>query len=137
MAEIARYVLAAFVVLHGLVHLLYFGQSARFFQLQQGMDWPDQSWALSQFASSGTIRGAASAACVLAAAGFVVAGAGLFADATWWRGMLAVAAAFSTTMWILFWDASASELSSQGAVAILINAALLAAVLAFPQAQTA
>ena len=113
MAEMVRYALAVFVVLHGLVHLLYFGQSARLLELQAGMDWPDHSWALSQLASSGAIRGLASAVCLLAAAGFVAAGVGVFADVGWWRGALGGAAALSTAAWILLWDASPVNLSGQ------------------------
>ena len=35
-----RFVFGVFIVLHGLVHLLYFGQSARYFELKPGMVWP-------------------------------------------------------------------------------------------------
>ena len=41
-----RFILSVFIVLHGLVHLLYFGQSRRLFELQPGMAWPE-SWRLS------------------------------------------------------------------------------------------
>lgn len=36
-----------FLILHALVHLLYAGQSRRFFELRPGMTWPDGSWAFS------------------------------------------------------------------------------------------
>ena len=51
-----RVVFGIIVILHGLVHLLYFGQSARFFELQQGMVWPSGSWAFSKFLGDGTAR---------------------------------------------------------------------------------
>ena len=36
-------VIGVFIILHGLVHMLYFGQSRKFFELQPGMTWPDGS----------------------------------------------------------------------------------------------
>ena len=38
-----RIVLGIFMVLHGLVHLLYFGHGLRFFELPD-LAWPDGSW---------------------------------------------------------------------------------------------
>ncbi len=35
-----RFIAGAFIVLHGLVHLLYAGQSRRLFELRPGMVWP-------------------------------------------------------------------------------------------------
>ncbi len=43
-----RILFGIFIVLHGLVHLLYFGQSARYFELQPGMVWPNGSWVVSK-----------------------------------------------------------------------------------------
>ena len=48
----ATVIFGVFLMLHGLVHLLYLGQSQRFFELQPGMTWPDgpgrsrDSWAM-------------------------------------------------------------------------------------------
>lgn len=39
-----RIIVGVFIVLHGLVRLLYFGQSQRFFKLKPGLVWPDGSW---------------------------------------------------------------------------------------------
>jgi len=33
--------IALFLILHGLVHLLYLGQSRCLFELQPDMEWPD------------------------------------------------------------------------------------------------
>ena len=62
-----RIIFSVFIVLHGLVHLLYFGQSARYFELQPGMVWPDGSWALSRFVGDATTRNLASNLLILAA----------------------------------------------------------------------
>jgi hypothetical protein len=36
-----RIVFGILLLIHGLIHLLYSGQSARRFELQPGMVWPD------------------------------------------------------------------------------------------------
>jgi hypothetical protein len=57
-------------IFHGMVHLLYFGQSARFFELQPGMVWPSGSWAFSKLLGNGTTRILANISLVLAAMGY-------------------------------------------------------------------
>ena len=124
-----RIILGLSMVLHGLVHLLYFGQSARFFELKPGMVWPDGSWAFSKLLGDGTTRGLASVFLVLAAAGFIASGAGVLFNLGWWRGLVVGVAVFSTLIFLLFWDGGMQNLDGKGAVAILINLAILAVVL--------
>jgi hypothetical protein len=124
-----RIVVGLFLVLHGLVHLLYFGQSQRFFELQSGMIWPDGSAAFSRLLGDAAARGLASVACVLAALGFVVGGAAILGGQSWWRQVVVIAAGFSAVIWVLFWNGSLQKLADQGLIAILINLAILLAVL--------
>ncbi len=126
-----RIILGAFLVLHGLVHLLYFGQSQRFFELQPGMVWPDGSWAFSRFLGDAITRNLASILLILAAIGLVVGGIGIFAKQTWWRPVVVSAAAFSSVIYLLFWDGALQNLDNKGWIGILINLAILAAVLVF------
>jgi hypothetical protein len=51
-----RILFGVFVLLHGLVHLLYLGQSARYFELQPGLAWPDGSWAIYLLAWDGRVQ---------------------------------------------------------------------------------
>jgi hypothetical protein len=124
-----RIILGLFMALHGLVHLLYVGQSARFFELKPGMVWPDGSWAFSKLLGDGTTRGLASVFLVLAAAGFIASGAGALFNLGWWRGLVVGVAVFSTLIFLLFWDGGMQNLDGKGVVAILINLAILAVVL--------
>ena len=71
------FIFGVFIVVHGLIHLFYFGQSRRLFELQPGMFWPDGSWAFSKHLGNETTRMLASTSCVLAAIGFVTGGIGL------------------------------------------------------------
>lgn len=124
-----RFVVGVFIVLHGLVHLLYFGQSRRLFELQPGMAWPDGSWAFSKVLGDGATRWLAGISCVLAAVGFVAGGIGIFAGQAWWRPVVVGSAAFSAAIFVLFWDGKLQRLANKGAIAILINGAILVAVL--------
>jgi len=118
-----------FLVLHGLVHLLYLGQSARLFQLRPEITWPDGSWAFSKLLGDESVRSIAGVSCGLAAIGFVVGGIALFATQAWWRPVATGSAAFSALVFVLLWDGQVQALSNKGLFAILINLVIVAAVL--------
>jgi hypothetical protein len=126
-----RFVFGVFIVLHGLVHLLYFGQSARYFELKPGMVWPDGSWAFSKLLGNEAVRNLASISLILVAVGLIVGGVGILASQAWWRPMVVGVAAFSSLVYILFWNGRMQNLDGQGAVGILIDIAILLAVLIF------
>lgn len=112
-------------ILHGLVHLLYAGQSWRFFELRPGMTWPDQAWALAKFISALTIRWLAGITLVLATLGFGSAGLGIILEQEWWRLVAGGAALYSTLIFLLFWDGKFKSLDDQGGIGVLINLAAL------------
>jgi hypothetical protein len=124
-----RFTLGVFVVLHGLVHLLYFGQSRRLFELQPGMAWPADSWAFARLLGADAVRWLAGAACILAAALFIGGGLGIFVRQAWWRPVIVASAVFSAVLFILFWNGGFQKLDNQGGIGILINLAILGAVL--------
>ena len=124
-------IVGVFFTLHGLVHLLYSGQSARLFELQSGMVWPDGSWAFSRLLGDKVTRTLASILCILATIGFVASGIGIFASQAWWQPVIVTAAVFSAVIFILFWDGQLQALANKGLFAILINAAILVLLLAF------
>lgn len=118
-----------FLILHGLVHLLYFGQSARFFELQPGMVWPDGAWAFSRILGDRRTRHLASASLILAALGFAAGGIGVILDQSWWQPITVTAALFSSLIYLLFWDGTRHRLDNQGWIGVLINVAILIAVI--------
>jgi hypothetical protein len=126
-----RFIVGFFFILHGLVHLLYCGQSLRIFELQSGMVWPDGSWAFSKILGDERARLLATVFLVLAAVGFVASGTGVLAQQAWWRPVVVGAAAFSAVIFVLFWDGGWQNLDDKGVFALLINAAILTAVLLF------
>jgi hypothetical protein len=122
-------VVGIFMLLHGLVHMLYFGHSRRFFEIQPGLPWPDGSWAFSKLLGDAATRLLASISCVLAAIGFVVGGAGILAKQAWWHPVVMGSTILSTVIFILFWDGKRQMLDGKGLFAILINIAILVALL--------
>ncbi len=118
-----------FLILHGLVHLLYAGQSWRLFELRPGFLWPDGSWIFSRLIPDDTTRILASFSLALAALGFVVGGLALVLRYDGWRLAAVGAAAFSTLLYLLLWNGSIKALDEQGGIGLLINLAILVIVL--------
>ena len=124
-----RIVFGLFIVLHGLVHLLYFGQSQRLFELQPGMEWPDGSWAFSAVLGNGTTRMLANILLLAAALGFVIGGIGIIATQAWALPVVAVTAVLSAVTYLLLWNGRFQQLDNNGGVGLLIDLAILALVL--------
>jgi uncharacterized membrane protein YphA (DoxX/SURF4 family) len=122
---------AIFLILHGLIHLLYFGQSQRYLELQPDMVWPDGSWVLGRILETDSVRLAGSVALVLAALGLVIGGVVILIGQAWWRPLVIAAAMLSSAIFIVLWDGSLRRIDDQGGVAILINIAILVAMLVF------
>ncbi len=114
-----------FIILHGLVHLLYFGHSAGIFELSPGLVWPDGSWAFSKLLGNEATRTVASVLLILAALAFVAAGIGILAKLSWGRPVTIGAATFSTLVYLLMWDGVFQNLPDKGFVGILINLAVI------------
>jgi hypothetical protein len=124
-----RVLASVFLVLHGLVHLLFSAHSQRFFELKPGLTWPDDSWALSKAVGDDATRLITSMALVLAAVLFIAGGTGVLAKQGWWRPVVLGAVAFSSVIYVLLWDGSRQNLDGQGAIGLLINLAIVVAVL--------
>ncbi len=121
-----RIIFGIFIILHGLVHLLYFGQSLRFFELQPGMTWPDGSWFLSKFLSAQAMRMFFAVLCIIVAAGFILSGIGLLFSIGRWRTLLVTTTALSLLTFVLAWNSQLQNLDDQGGYSVLINIMILA-----------
>jgi hypothetical protein len=126
-----KIVFGIFFILHGLVHLLYAGQSLRLFELRTGMIWPDGSWFLSKLVGDSATRIMAGIMLALAALVLIAAGLGLILSGSWWRPVVVGAAAFSSLLFILLWNGSFKVLDEQGAVGLAIDLVILVIVLIF------
>ena len=65
------------------------------------------------------------------ALGFVLGGIGIFAKQAWWRPVVVATTVFSSVVYLLFLDGGFQHLDNKGGVGILINLAILAALLIF------
>lgn len=124
-----KIIIGIFFVLHGLVHLFYFGQSRRLFDLRPDMVWPDGSWAFSKLLGDKRTRLLASICCILAAIGFVIGGIGFLFGGDWWRSLVVGSSVFSAAVFVLFWDGKMQHLAEKGGIGVIINIAILIAVL--------
>ena len=122
-------IIGILLIIHGLIHLIYFGQSARLFEVKPGLTWPDGSWAFSKITGAKATRNLAAASCVLAAVGFIIGGVLLFAAQGWWRPAVIASAAFSSVAFILLWDGKTQNLSEKGGINIAINTGILLSLL--------
>jgi CHASE2 domain-containing sensor protein len=93
------------------------------------MLWPNGAWAFSKLFGDDATRRLAGVFLIVAAIGFVAGGAGVLMRQAWWRPVIVSAAAFSAMIYILFWDGKMRRLDDQGGIGILINIAILVAVL--------
>ena len=116
-----KYIIGIFIILHGLVHLFYFAHSKKIFELRPGFDWPDNSWVLSKFLETDTIRIIASLMCLMIAAAFVTSGIFYIANAFWALNLLLISTILSSLLFILLWDGRLKKLETQGAIAMIIN----------------
>lgn len=120
-----------FLILHSVVHILYAGQSWRWFELRPGLLWPDGSWMFSRLLGESTIRSLAGSLLILAALGLLVGGTGLLFKQDWWRPATMIAAALSSAIYLVFWDGKFQFLDAKGGVGLLINLAILVLIFVF------
>jgi hypothetical protein len=120
-----------FFILHGLVHLLYFGHTARYFELKKGLSWPDGSLILSKITEKEKVRPVAGTALVISAVAFIIGAIALFVSLGWWQIIILSAAALSTALYILCWDGRMKALPDKGLFAIIINVAIIVLITVF------
>ena len=125
-----NFLVGTFVVLHGLVHLWYVTLSQQIVEFQREMGWTGESWLLPQTLQESAGRTLASLLFTAAAVAFVVTGAGIYSNASWWRAALAASAVLSSVSLVLFWDGSPAMLVQKGGLAFVINVIFLAVVAA-------
>jgi len=118
-----------FFMAHGMVHLLYAGQSRRYFELKPGMVWPDGSWAFSKLIGDESTHLLAAVLLALTAIGFVVAGVALLFRQEWSHPTVILSAVFSTVIFFLLWDGKFQALDEKGLVGVFIDTVIFAFVI--------
>lgn len=121
----AKIIIGIFILLHGLVHVLYVGHSLGFFDIASRLRWPESSWALAKALPVKSIKRLAGIVMLAAALLFLFSGIGLISDRAWWRPILGATIAVSSLGYLLFWNGKWQRLSDQGLIGVLINIAML------------
>jgi hypothetical protein len=124
----SRFLISAFIVLHGLVHLWYVTLSLGMVAFKPEMGWSGHSWLFSSLLGDSPTRSLASVLYVIATLLFVVVGISVFSETDWTRPVLLGAALFSSALILLFWDGSLHLWMEKGMIGLFINLALLAVV---------
>ena len=90
---------------------------------------PGGSWAFSRVFGEETSRSLAGLCLALAALGFVAGGVAFLAGLPWWLPLVVGSAVLSSLVYILCWDGGWQDAHDQGAIGLLINVAVITAVL--------
>jgi hypothetical protein len=130
-----RVFIGVIMLLHGLVHLWYVTLSQGLVAFQPEMGWTGRSWLLTNALGDGTVQFLATVVYAAATVLFLVAGGGLIARQGWARGWTIAAAVVSVLAIVIFWDDSFRLPVEKGLIGLLLDLALLVAVmtLGWPQ----
>lgn len=127
-----RVVFGIFIILHGLVHLLYFALSRQLFDLDTPLvGWPERSWAFSPLMTETGTRSLASMLYLVATALFVLCGLAILFNVSGWQMVLIGTGIFASVVTVLFWDGQMQRLPDKGFIGVLINIAVIAAPFLF------
>jgi hypothetical protein len=119
------------IILHGFVHLLYFGHSARYFELQPGLTWPDGAWLLSRIFNQSVLRNIAGISMIISAFTQIVGGASFLFRQEWARVLIIIGAVISSLAFFLCWNGRFQGMADQGWFGILINVGIIVALSVF------
>jgi hypothetical protein len=123
---VMNYFVGILYMMHGLVHLLYMGHAFKYFEIEKGFVWPDNSKLLANRVGLKTKQRVAGILGVIATLSFVLAGVSALIGHSWHNQVVVAAVIASTLLFIAFWDGTTSKLHTQGGIGILINALILA-----------
>jgi hypothetical protein len=118
----------AFIALHGLVHAMYVGQALRWFELREGMTWPD-GVRLIPVSSDTALRVFAAITIGISSLALVVGGVGIAIDAGWGRPVTLIAAIAASVFHILLWNGDKRTAPDQGLYGVIINIAIVVLIL--------
>ena len=124
-------IVGVFLILHGLVHLMYVGTARGWIPSNGDTIWDGRSWVFTRTLGASRTMTLATIVHTATTLVFAVAGIGLVAKQPWWEAWAVAGAILSTAGIVLFWDGSPKNPVQKGLLGIVINVAILAAVLYF------
>jgi hypothetical protein len=124
-----RIAAGVFIALHGLVHAMYVGQALRWFELREGMTWPDGACLLPVFSNT-TLHVVAAVTIGVSSLALVAGGVGIALDAGWGRPVTLVAAVAASVFHIVLWNGDIRTAPDQGLYGVIINIVIVVWILA-------
>lgn len=122
---------AIFVLLHGLVFLIYPAMAQGWMPLPEGTDFTGRSWLLDAILDERSTRTLASYLFIGVVVLFVIAFVGLAFRQDWSTGWLYGALILSSLGLFVMWDGRLAQLPDQGLIGLLINMGLAVLMLYF------
>lgn len=123
------WIFTIFVLLHGLVHMVYTSIALKWIPAPEG--WTGISWLFSGPLGAQGTRNAGAFVFTALTAAFVVLADGLVFKQTWTSSWQLWVPVLSSLALFAFWDGSLQDLLTKGFLGILINIGLLVALLVF------
>ena len=127
----SHWLFTIFVLLHGLVFLIYPAMAQGLMPLPQGTDFTGRSWLLGSVLGEQGTRTLGTYLFLGVVMIFVIAFAGLAFRQDWGTGWLYGALIVSSLGLLVMWDGRLAQLPDQGFIGLLINAGLAAMMLYF------
>ncbi|MEX1071639.1 MAG: hypothetical protein WEC37_03345 [Anaerolineales bacterium] len=126
------WVFTIFVLLHGLVHMVYTAMARNWIPAPQGQEnWTGSSWLLAgQLGEQGT-RNVGVVGFTLVTVLFGITAIGMMLRSPWATAWLAGSAILSSIFLLLMWDGKFQSLTEKGFIGLAINVALLILLFAF------
>jgi hypothetical protein len=121
-----------FIILHGLVHMLYFGQSGGYFKLKPGMLWPCESWAYKIISGEKACKRITGFLLLISTLGFIVSGVFFLTGSSRWVLFLEIAVVTSILTFVSGWIGKMHKLHDQGLIGILIDLGLVILINTLP-----
>lgn len=119
-----KFILGLFLILHGLIHLLYLTLSQDIIT-DPSIHWSRESWLLSSFLSDGLLKQISFILFSASILFFVAAGLLYMTEFKRRRAAVYFSAIFSSMTILIFWNGTLQHLDDQGFVGIIINIAIM------------
>lgn len=127
-----HWIYAIFILLHGLVHMLYIALAQRWIEpLPKSGDFSGSSWLFTRFLGEQGTRTLGTVAFSLVTLMFVITAVGLAFGQAWSPSWLAASAIASSLTVGLMWDGRLQALDEKGFIGVLINIVLLTGLYGF------
>jgi hypothetical protein len=124
-------IVGVFLILHGAVHIWYVAMARGLISADADTIWNGRSWLFTRTLGDQVTMMLATIVHSITTLLFIVAGVGLVAQQDWWATWAVAGAILSIAGIVGFWDGKPDHPIEKGLLGIIIDVAILVAVLYF------